>query len=69
VFVVDQVDGELIDSPEGVLRWVEDDRIFELNLWEGDRIFLPWLDQSGFFSAKFIYQDGRYIDHQVVFYP
>jgi len=69
VFVVDEADGDLIDSPEGVLEWVDDDRLLDLNLWEGDRIFLPWLDRSGFFSAKFIYQGGRYIDHQVVFYP
>jgi 8-oxo-dGTP diphosphatase len=63
------VEGELIDSPEGVLEWVEDSRILDLNLWEGDRFFLPWLDREGFFSAKFIYQDGRYIEHQVTFYP
>jgi 8-oxo-dGTP diphosphatase len=69
VFVVDEVEGELIDSPEGVLQWVDDSQLLDLNLWEGDRIFLPWLDQSGIFSAKFTYEDGRFIDHQVVFYP
>lgn len=69
VFVVDQVKGELTDSPEGVLAWVEDDRLLELNLWEGDHIFLPWLEREGFFSARFVYQDGRLIDHGVNFYP
>jgi len=69
VYVVDQVEGILIDSPEGVLDWVDNDKILDLNLWEGDHIFLPWLEQSGFFSAKFVYDNGRYIDHQVVFYP
>lgn len=69
VFVVDQVEGDLIDSPEGTLEWVDNENILELNLWEGDHIFLPWLDRSGFFSAKFVYDKGRYIDHQVVFYP
>jgi 8-oxo-dGTP diphosphatase len=69
VFVVDQVEGELTDSPEGVLAWVEDDRLLELNLWEGDHIFLPWLEREGFFSARFVYQDGRLIDHGVNFYP
>ena len=69
VYVVDQVEGDLIDSPEGILEWVDNDKILELNLWEGDHIFLPWLERSGFFSAKFVYDNGRYIDHQVVFYP
>src|SRR4030066_505320 len=68
VFVVDNFEGELIDSSEeGVLRWVDNADLLSLNLWEGDRIFLPWLDQPGFFSAKFIYQDGRLLSHEVVF--
>jgi len=69
VFVVREFEGELIDSPEGVLRWVEDGKLFNLNLWEGDKIFLPWLDRPGFFSGKFVYKDGKLIDHQAVFYP
>jgi len=69
VYVVDQVEGDLIESPEGILEWVDNDKILELNLWEGDHIFLPWLERSGFFSAKFVYDNGQYIDHQVVFYP
>ena len=69
VFVAREFEGELIDSPEGVLRWIEDGELFNLNLWEGDKIFLPWLDRPGFFSAKFVYKDGKLIDHQAVFYP
>ena len=68
VFVAEPEDGELIDSPEGVLAWVDNDRLAELNLWEGDRIFLPWLDRPDFFSGKFVYRDGRCVEHQVVFY-
>jgi 8-oxo-dGTP diphosphatase len=52
-----------------VLQWVEDEALLELNLWEGDRLFIPWLDRPGFFSGKFIYQDGRLVDHHVIFYP
>lgn len=68
VYVIDAFEGELIDSPEGVLHWINDSDLTNLNLWEGDRVFLPWLDQPGFFSAKFVYEDGNYIDHEVVFY-
>ena len=68
VFVADEVSGELIDSPEGVLRWIDDGELLDLELWEGDRIFLPWLERPGFFSGKFIYKSGRLSHHEAVFY-
>jgi len=68
VFVVNEFVGELVDSNEGVLRWIDDNKLLDLNLWEGDRFFLPWLEQPGFFSAKFVYDDGQYKQHEVAFY-
>lgn len=68
IFEACGVSGEMIDSPEGVLEWVPDGQILELNLWEGDRIFIPWLSQEKFFSGKFIYRDGELRDYQVSFY-
>lgn len=68
VFVAREFEGELIDSPEGVLEWIDDDQLLGLELWEGDRVFLRWLNHPGFFSAKFIYKDGKFIDYAVVFY-
>lgn len=68
VFVVPAFEGELIDSPEGDLKWVPDGELLDLNLWEGDRVFLPWLDQPKFFSGKFIYENGEFIRHEVKFY-
>jgi 8-oxo-dGTP diphosphatase len=68
VFVADQFSGELIESSEGSLRWVPDDELLGLNLWEGDRVFLPWLEQPGLFSAKFVYEHGKLVGYQAVFY-
>jgi 8-oxo-dGTP diphosphatase len=68
VFVAHDFEGELIDSREGVLKWIDDADLLDLPLWEGDRIFLPWLDQPGFFSGKFTYENGRLVRHSVVFY-
>ena len=68
LYVVDDFQGVLIDSPEGVLKWIPDDQLLNLNLWEGDRIFIPWLDATAFFSAKFVYKEGKLLDHSVVFY-
>ncbi len=68
LFVIDDFEGELINSPEGKLEWIPNDELLNLNLWEGDRIFIPWLFQDKFFSAKFNYEDGKFIDYEVEFY-
>ena len=68
LFVGRQFSGELIDSNEGVLAWIDDDKVLKLNLWPGDRIFMPWLDQPAFFSGQFIYRNGVLQEHHVVFY-
>lgn len=53
VFVARHFSGQLIDSPEGRLEWIDDERLLDLNLWEGDRIFLRWLDDDAFFFRSF----------------
>jgi 8-oxo-dGTP diphosphatase len=68
LFVINDFEGELIDSPEGHLAWIPGDELLDLNLWPGDRIFIPWLDEPRFFSGKFVYQEGKLIEHEVVFY-
>ena len=68
LFTADEFTGELIDSPEGNLSWIKNDKLMELNLWDGDKLFLPWLFKDKFFSAKFNYENGKYINHEVSFY-
>lgn len=68
VFLVKDFEGELIESPEGNLCWVEDAELTNLNLWEGDPIFLPWLEKPGIFSGRFTYKDGKLVSHDVAFY-
>ncbi len=68
LFVIDKFDGDLIDSPEGKLEWIDNNKLLELNLWDGDKIFIPWLFQEKFFSAKFNYERGEYKDYTVEFY-
>ncbi len=68
LFVIKEFSGELIDSPEGELAWIENERLTELNLWEGDKIFIPWLFQDKLFSAKFNYDNGKFTGYSVEFY-
>ncbi|MEQ1918901.1 MAG: 8-oxo-dGTP diphosphatase [Elusimicrobiota bacterium] len=68
VYTATRFEGSLGACAEGDLEWVEDARLMTLPLWEGDLIFLPWLDQEKFFSGKFSYVDGRLARHEVSFY-
>lgn len=68
VFTAHKFTGELIDSPEGRLEWIPNDKLTEINLWDGDKIFIPWLFKEQFFSAKFNYRNGAFVSHEVSFY-
>lgn len=68
VYTATRFTGELGECAEGDLEWIEDGKIPELPLWEGDRVFLPWLDQERFFSGKFVYRAGRLVSHAENFF-
>ena len=68
IYTASRFDGDLGSCAEGELEWVEDAKLMKLPLWEGDHIFLPWLDRDRFFSGKFTYLDGRLARHEVSFY-
>jgi 8-oxo-dGTP diphosphatase len=58
----------LSDSPEGELEWIPNEKLTEINLWDGDKIFIPWLFEDKFFSAKFVYEEGKFKNYEVNFY-
>lgn len=68
VYTASRHTGILGTCAEGDLEWVTAERLAALPLWEGDQIFLPWLEQERFFSGKFNYVDGRLESHLVSFY-
>ena len=68
VFTANKFKGNLIDSDEGNLEWIDNSELLNLNIWEGDKIFIPWLSKNKFFSAKFYYSNNKYVRHEVVFY-
>jgi 8-oxo-dGTP diphosphatase len=68
VFTVTETSGELSESPEGELHWIADADLPGLNLWPGDRLFLPWLDDPRLFSAKLEYDGPELTGHTVNFY-
>ena len=69
VFTATEFSGELIDSPEGKLEWIPDEQLAGLNRWESDHIFLPWIEEGKFFSAKFEYEGDVMQRYDVTFHP
>ena len=58
LFTAKNVEGEPKACDEGVLEWVPKSKLMELELWEGDKIFLRLLDErEDFFSLKLVYNE------------
>ena len=66
VFTSVDFSGELIECNEGDLEWIDKEKIFDLNIWEGDKIFLEKLQKdSKFFTAKFEYDGDKLLKYSL----
>lgn len=62
IYTADRFEGELTECSEGELLWVEKSKVPDLNLWEGDILFLKKLmENSEFFTIKVQYQGEKLI--------
>lgn len=62
LYTADEFQGELIECSEGTLEWVPKSKLGELNLWEGDYIFLKLLEErEEFFSLKLCYEGDKLV--------
>ena len=56
--------GDIIECNEGDLSWVDIDKVMELNLWEGDRIFLKELiETNNEIAIEFHYDGDRLVNY------
>ncbi len=57
LFTADAWTGEERPCDEGELRWIGKEELYELTMWQGDRIFLRLLSEEvPFFSLKLVYR-------------
>lgn len=57
LFTADKFTGTIITCSEGTLEWVDNDILYSLPTWEGDRIFLELIKNNApFFSLKLEYE-------------
>ena len=79
LFTADGYEGTPVSCDEGELEWIDKDRLYDLELWEGDKIFFRLLEErDSFFSLKLAYDtqdrlietslDGEPLDHRAFLY-
>ena len=62
LFHVSDFKGEMSECNEGELSWVDKDKIFDLNLWEGDIIFLkPFMETKEFIDLVLYYNEDKLV--------
>jgi len=67
VFRTEGYNGELIDCNEGELHWIENDKVLDLSLWEGDSHFLKKvLNKDPFFFANFTYANKKLSNYKII---
>ena len=65
IYTCSQYTGEMHEDEEGTLVWVSEDQILDLNLWEGDRLFLKKLlhHEAGTFCLQLFYDEKDRLIH------
>ena len=63
LFTASEWVGECKECDEGDLEWIDKKDLYNLTLWEGDRIFLRLLDEDiPFFSLKLRYHGDKLVE-------
>lgn len=65
VFRTFTYEGEAIETDEAVPLWTALDEIPYDEMWEDDRLWLPLLIQGQRFSARWVFDDDRMLDHEI----
>lgn len=64
LFTASGFTGNISECSEGELEWVEKEKLYDLALWEGDKIFLRLISDNNhpFFSLKLVYSKDKLKD-------
>lgn len=58
--------GDIISCDEGDLKWIPKNEILDLNLWEGDYLFLEkLLNDEDYFEMKLVYINDKLMEYEV----
>ena len=66
VFTSSDFTGEPIAGREGYFEWIDLEKMQDVNLYEGDKIYLQLLLNRQFFVIEFLYQNFDLISHKIL---
>lgn len=63
LYTADSYEGEMIECNEGNLEWVKKSDVYDLPIWEGDKIFFRLLEEDvPVFSLKLRYEGDKLVE-------
>ncbi len=65
VFTTSDYTGKIKECDEGVLEWVPKKKLYDMDIWEGDKIFLRKIENPSepFFTLKLVYdKNGKLLE-------
>jgi len=67
VFSTNAYEGELGESTEGILKWIDLDKIPHDEMWDDDRHWLPLLLKGKSFEGEFHYnrEGSELVDYEI----
>lgn len=69
LYTASSYEGEMIECNEGVLEWIDKNKVYDLPLWEGDKLFFKELElDKGFFTMKLRYEGDTLVESAVKYY-
>ena len=70
LFTSTDFEGQIKECDEGNLEWVEKSKVYDLPIWQGDKIFFKLIEdkQSPFFSLKLVYEGDELVHSEVKTY-
>lgn len=70
IYTVNTEQSNFKDCSEGYLKWIDRDEVLNLELWPGDRIFLPHVlnEAEGIFSIKLEHDKDSNLKNSIIEY-
>lgn len=65
LYTATDFEGEIGECDEGNLEWVKKEEVFNLPIWEGDKIFFEMLNtRKEFFTLKLRYEGDKLVEYK-----
>lgn len=63
LYTSDRFEGTIKECNEGTLTWIKKEQVYDLNLWEGDKVMFRLLEERNApFSLKLTYQGDALVE-------